>query len=125
MIDHPHADDLDAEDGGGERGAEQRAEHAAHARQHHEVLACLVEPQLFAQPAAHAAPDLKGRALAACTAAQQMGDKGGHNNERGQAQRGALALAGALDHGVGAPVGAHAADLVYKNDHKPAHRQQV
>ena len=52
---------------------------------------------------ADAAADLQSRALASGTAAAQVGDDGGHEDQRHQKHRHLLAEVYRLDDGVGAP----------------------
>ena len=103
VVQYAHTDDLQREHRGGQGRAKQGGEHAAHAAQRGQGQVLLPQMQQPPRAVADAAADLQSRALASGTAAAQVGDDGGHEDQRHQKHRHLLAEVYRLDDGVGAP----------------------
>ena len=69
VVQHPDADDLHGEKGGGYGSAEQGGEAGAHAGHHQNPAVRLVQLQHLGEGGAHAAADLEGSAFSAAGAA--------------------------------------------------------
>lgn len=87
VVKHAHADDLEREDGRGQRRAEQCREHGAHAAERGDAHVLFIKMEQPPDVAAEAAADLQRRALATGAAAEQMRDDGRQIDRRHEQQR--------------------------------------
>ena len=123
VIKHAHADDLEREDGRGQRCAEQCREHGAHAAERGDAHILFIEAEQLPDIAAETAADLQCRALTSGAAAEQVRDDGRQIDRRHKQQRHLVAEMDGVDDGVGALV-FHFGQAVNGRDQQAARRQQ-
>ena len=81
VVDDADADDLEREDGGSERRAEEGGKEGAHAAERGEAHILIVKTEEPAHAPAETAADLEGSALAACGASAQVCQDGGGEDD--------------------------------------------
>lgn len=123
VVKHAHADDLERENGRGQRCAEQRREHGAHAAERGDAHILFIEVKQPPDVAAEAAADLQRRALTTGAAAKQVRDDGRQIDRRHEQQRHLVAEVNGVDDGIGVLV-FHFGQAVNGRDQQAAHRQQ-
>ena len=123
IVKHAHADDLERENGRGQRRAEQCREHGAHAAERGDAHILFIEVEQLPDVAAEAAADLQCRALTTGAAAEQVRDDGRQIDRRHEQQRHLVAEVNGVDDGVGVLV-FHFGQAVDGRDEQAAHRQQ-
>ena len=123
VVKHADADDLQREERGRQRRAEQRGEHGAHAAERGQAHILFVQTEQPPDVTAETPADLQRRALASGAAAEQMRNDRAQIDARHQQQRHLVAEMDGVDDGVRVFV-FHFRRVVQPHDEQTAHRQQ-